>query len=76
MIPDSATVISDPRDLTHARLQQLSHQYPTLSHLCICPALSAWTAQQAAQESAVLKERRKAREERALLKPEPKKGGK
>ena len=37
--------------------------------LCICPALSAWVATEAAKDTAVLKERRKAREERALLKP-------
>jgi len=42
---------------------------PNRSNLCICPALSAWVAQEVAKESAVLKEKRKAREERALIKP-------
>lgn len=42
---------------------------PSRAQLCICPALSQWVATEASKESAVLKERRKAREERALLKP-------
>ena len=46
------------------------------SQLCICPALSSYVADEARKEVAVLKERRKAREERSLLKPAPKKGGK
>ena len=34
----------------------------------VCPALSAWVAEKAAKESAILKEQRKATEERRLLK--------
>jgi hypothetical protein len=41
--------------------------------LCICPKLTEWIAEELKKESAVLKERRKAREERLLSKP---KGGK
>ena len=37
--------------------------------LCICPALSEWIAGEMRGEAAVMKERRKAREERALAKP-------
>ena len=43
--------------------------------LCIDPALSEWVSREVSKESAVLKERRKAREERALARPK-KKGGK
>ena len=39
------------------------------SQLCICPALKAWTAGELSKESAVLKERRKAREEKVLANP-------
>ena len=39
------------------------------SQLCICPALKAWTASELQKDSAVLKERRKAREERVLAQP-------
>ena len=42
------------------------------SGLCISPALAEWVAQEMRGEAAVMKERRKAREERALAKP---KGG-
>ena len=48
---------------------------PSCATLCICPALSAFVATEAAKETAVLKERRKAREERALVRPDPKKKG-
>lgn len=41
----------------------------------VCPALSKWVSEQVASENSVLKERRKAREERALAKPPPRKGG-
>jgi hypothetical protein len=37
--------------------------------LCICPALTKYAAEEMAKESAILKERRKAREERTLAKP-------
>lgn len=37
--------------------------------LCISPALQEWVAEEARKESAVLKEQRKAREERALARP-------
>ena len=40
------------------------------SQLCICPDLKSWAATEMQKEGAVLKERRKAREERA----DPKKG--
>ena len=47
------------------------------SQLCICPALKEWCAEEARKETAVLKERRKAREERALARPNKAgKGGK
>jgi hypothetical protein len=46
------------------------------SSLCICPALTSHVAAEASKRTAVLKERRKAREERALLRPGPKKGAK
>jgi hypothetical protein len=39
------------------------------SQLCICPQLKAWTAGELSKESAVLKERRKAREEKVLANP-------
>ena len=42
--------------------------------LCICPKLSDYLAEETRKNTAVAKELRKAREERALLKPE--KGGK
>ncbi len=42
---------------------------PSRSNLCICPMLLQWVVAEAANTSAVLEERRKAREERALLKP-------
>ena len=40
--------------------------------LCIDPALSEWVAKEVAKESVVMKERRKAREERALARPKAK----
>ena len=40
--------------------------------LCIAPQLQDWMTEELRKESAILKERRKAREERNLLKP-PKK---
>ena len=44
--------------------------------LCIDPSLSEWVAREVAKESVVMKERRKAREERALARPKTKaKGG-
>ena len=43
--------------------------------LCVCPLLSDWIADELRRESAVMKERRKAREERSANRP-PKKGGK
>ena len=39
------------------------------SCLCICPALSEWVADEVRKETLVMKERRKAREERALARP-------
>ena len=39
------------------------------SQLCICPELRAWIASEVQKESSVLKERRKAREERVLANP-------
>ena len=41
----------------------------TRNTICMCPELSVWIAAELSKESAVLKERRKAREERALAKP-------
>ena len=45
--------------------------------LCICPALMTYTSGETAEKSAILKERRKAREERSLAYPkkDAKKGG-
>ena len=37
--------------------------------ICVCPALSEWIAEEMRKEAAVMKERRKAREERNLAKP-------
>ena len=43
----------------------------------VCPALKTWIAGEMAREASVLKERRKAREERALARPKKNpKGGK
>jgi hypothetical protein len=42
-------------------------------NLCICPALTVYVAQEMSKESAIMKERRKAREERQLFKPEKEK---
>lgn len=38
----------------------------TRGYLCICPALAEWISDELKRESAINKERRKAREERAL----------
>lgn len=38
----------------------------TRGHLCICPDLTEWISDELKRESAINKERRKAREERAL----------
>lgn len=46
----------------------------TRGTLCICPKLSEWVAEELKKESAVLKERRKAREEHLLAKPKAKSG--
>ena len=43
--------------------------------LCISPALNTWAGKQTAEEACVAKERRKAREERALARKPAKKGG-
>ena len=50
---------------------------PHKSHLCVSPELRAWIAKERGQEASVLKERRKAREERLLARPKktPKGGG-
>ena len=37
--------------------------------VCVCPLLQEWVSEELRKESAVLKERRKAREERTLTKP-------
>ena len=47
----------------------------TRGNLCLCPALVGWISDQLKDEAAIGKERRKAREERALVKPK-KEGGK
>ena len=52
----------DLKDETHLMLGG-GHQR---ENLCICPALKEWIAEELRKESQVLKERRKAREERAL----------
>ena len=44
--------------------------------LCIDPALSEWVAKEVSKESVVMKERRKAREERALTRPKKQGKGK
>ena len=43
---------------------------PSSQQLCISPALESWVAAEAARDTAILKERRKAREERNLVKPD------
>ena len=51
----------------------------TRGNLCISPALQEWISDELRKESSVAKERRKAREERALVKPKAaggQKGGK
>ena len=64
----ASTSSSQPFD-THIMLGTSSR-----SALCICPKLSDFLADETRKTTAVNKELRKAREERALLKPE--KGGK
>ena len=44
--------------------------------MCVCPQLQSFVATELAREAALAKERRKAREERALPKPSAKKPGK
>ena len=44
----------------------------TRGTICVCPALQLWVAEELKRESSVAKERRKAREERALGRPPPK----
>ena len=39
------------------------------TNICMCPDLQSWVAAELQKESAMLKERRKAHEERALVKP-------
>jgi len=46
------------------------------SQLCICPALNDWLADEIRKQTAVDKERRKAREERTLSRPDRGKDGK
>ena len=45
-------------------------------NLCVCPLLQSFVAAELARKAALAKERRKAREERALPKPSAKKPGK
>eukprot|EP00971_Amphidinium_carterae_P308469 6129877-Amphidinium_carterae.2 len=58
--------------------QRLFGGYDPRGALCICPALAAFVSDELKKESSVMTERRKAREERALTKPQggqpPKKG--
>ena len=65
--------------------QQVDHAVGSDSHLflgttasrgglCISPALDEWIAEELRRESATLKERRKAREERQLARPKRKPG--
>ena len=56
--------------------RQLMSGLPHRSNLCICPALMKWTSAEASVETSILKERRKAREERTLQRPDPKHKGK
>ena len=63
---------SDPNGATGWE-QQLMAGTNSRSQLCICPALSSWLAEEIRKNNLVEKERRKAREERALTRP--KKGG-
>ena len=44
--------------------------------LCVCPALEEWIAEETRKSSAILKERRKAREERDAARPKAKSGAK
>ena len=52
--------------------QYLMSGAPSRALLCICPAVTIWVASEAARDSAILKERRKAREERNLVAPKGK----
>ena len=49
--------------------QHLFGGHSSRTNLCICPDLSAWIAEEMKTEAAVMKEWRKAHEERALQKP-------
>ena len=42
------------------------------ANVCVCPSLSVWIAEELRKESVVAKEKRKAREERALVRPKAK----
>ena len=48
----------------------------TRGNVCVCPLLQEWASAQLAKEQALLKERRKAREERDLAKKGNKTKGK
>ena len=43
--------------------------------LCVCPALTQWAGKQMGEEALLAKERRKAREEHALMRKTPGKNG-
>ena len=68
----SAGRATGPYQDTHLYLGTTS----TRGGVIVCPKLQKWIGEQLAAESLVLKERRKAREERALSRPNPKKGAK
>ena len=42
------------------------------NNLCVCPKLQEWVGEEMRKESLIMKERRKAREERGLARPPPK----
>ena len=46
------------------------------TNLCVCPALQEWVGEEMRKESLIMKERRKAREERSLMRPGGPRGGK
>ena len=65
---DAAIVVASPTDFA-SEVGHFLGTGETKGNLCISPALMDWTVDQMKNEAAVAKERRKAREERALRAP-------
>jgi len=68
-------IIEDKLSRKFSQSNDTTHDYHIMSGfrnrsaLCICPELRSYISLEAAKESAILKERRKAREERVLARP-------